>query len=109
MFQFPLKKNKQTNKTKQKKALFQLLHISQLLHLYIYIYIYICWVQVTPGVTLNNVTPLNIFELDANFKKSTVKLHYLHIFSILTKFQGDQRFIVMLSINCLNSNFCSLK
>ena len=59
MFQFPLKKNKQTNKTKQKKALFQLLHISQLLH--IYIYIYICLVQVIPGVTLNNVTPLNIF------------------------------------------------
>ena len=57
MFQFPLKKNKQTNKTKQKKALFQLLHISQLLHLYIYI----CLVQVIPGITLNNVTPLNIF------------------------------------------------
>ena len=29
---------------------------------YIYIYIYIPiqgWVQVTPGVTLNNITPLN--------------------------------------------------
>ena len=58
MFQFPLKTNKQTNKTKQKKALFQLLHISQLLHLYI---LYIYWVQVTFGITLNNVTPLNIF------------------------------------------------
>ena len=66
MFQFPFQTNKQTNKTKQnktkkkkKKALFQLLHISQLLHLYIGVYIY--WVQVTFGVTLNNVTPLNIF------------------------------------------------
>ena len=30
--------------------------------IYIYIYIYICgWVQVTPSVTLSNVTPPNIF------------------------------------------------
>ena len=27
----------------------------------IYIYIYMGWVQVIPGVTLSNVTPLNIF------------------------------------------------
>ena len=44
-----------------------------------------------------------------NFDKSTVKLHYLHIFFVLTKFQGDQRLITMSSINCLNSSFCSLK
>ena len=44
-----------------------------------------------------------------NFEKSTVKLHYLHIFLMLTKFQCDQRFIVMSSINCLNSSFCNLK
>ena len=38
---------------------------------YIYIYIYRererereSWVQVTPGITLNNVTPLNIFKLN---------------------------------------------
>ena len=42
-------------------------------NIYIYIYIYIerererereSWVQVTPGITLNNVTPLNIFKLN---------------------------------------------
>ena len=44
-----------------------------------------------------------------NFEKSTVKLHYLHIFLMLTKFQCDQRFIDMSSINCLNSSFCNLK
>ena len=44
-----------------------------------------------------------------NFEKSTVRLHYLHIFFMLTKFQGDQRLIAMSSTNCLNSNFCSLK
>ena len=44
-----------------------------------------------------------------NFEKSTVKLHYLHIFLILTKFQCDQRFIAMSLISCLNSSFCNLK
>ena len=67
------------------------------------------WVKVTPSVTLNNITPLNIFLLDAKFDKSTVKLHYFRIFSILAKFQGDQRLIVISSINCLNSSFSSLK
>ena len=49
---------------------------------------------VTPGVTLSNFIPPNIFDLDANFDKSTVKLHYIHIFFILTKF-NDQKSIVM--------------
>ena len=62
-------------------------------------------VQVTRIITLSNVTPLNIFYLDVNFDKSTIKVHYLRIFSILEKFQGDQRLIVMLSFNFLNSNF----
>ena len=65
------------------------------------------WIQVTPSVTLNNVTSLNIFYLDVNFDKSTVRLYYLCIFSILSKFQGDQILIVMLSINYLNSSFCN--
>jgi len=47
--------------------------------------------------------------LDANIDKSTVRLHYLCIFFILVKFQDDQKLISMSSINCENSNFCSLK
>ena len=46
---------------------------------------------------------------DVNFDKSIVRLHYFCIFFMLTKFQGDQRSIVMSSINCLNSSFSSLK
>ena len=69
--------------------------------IYIYIYIYIL-VQITPSITLNNVTSLNIFLLDVNFEKSTVELYYLHIFFMLAKLQCDQRSIVMSSINCLN-------
>ena len=44
-----------------------------------------------------------------NFDKSTIRLHNLYIFVMITKFQGDQILIVMSSINCLNSSFCSLK
>ena len=42
--------------------------------------------KVTLGKILNNVTLLNIFLMDANFDKFTVKLHYLYIFSIFEKF-----------------------
>ena len=38
------------------------------------------------GVTLNNVTPPNIFLLDPNFDKCIVKLYYFHIFSMFAKF-----------------------
>ena len=44
-----------------------------------------------------------------NYDKSIVRLHYVSIFFILTKFQSNQRSIVMLSTNFLDSNFSSLK
>ena len=50
-----------------------------------------------------------ISEFDVNFDKSIVRLHYLYIFFILTSFQGNQRLIVMSSINCLDLSFSSLK
>ena len=65
--------------------------------------------SMTPDVTLSDITPFNNLLLDVNFDKSTVGLHYNHILSILAKFHSDQRLIVMLSINYLNSSFCSLK
>ena len=68
---------------------------------YIYIYIYKSWVQVKPDVTLSDITPLNNLLLDANFDKSTIGLHYIHILSMLAKFHSDQRLIIILSINCL--------
>ena len=42
------------------------------------------------GVTLNNITPLNIFQLNVNFDKFTIRLHYLRIIFILARFQGDK-------------------
>ena len=62
--------------------------------------------RVTSSVTS---TQPHISLLDVNFDKSTVGLHYLHIFFMLKKFHGDQRLIAMSSINCLNSSFRSLK
>ena len=35
--------------------------------------------------------------------------YIIFIYSPYAKFQGDQRLIAMSLINCLNSNFCSLK
>ena len=66
----------------------------------------IIFFRVTSSVTW---TQPCISKFNVNFDKSTVKLHYLHIFFTHAKFQGDQRLIVMSSINCLNSSFCNLK
>ena len=68
----------------------------------IYIYIY-SWVELIPTYTTQ------YFLIDANFDKFTLSLHYLRIFSVLAKFQGDQRLIDMSPINFLNSIFCNLK
>ena len=54
-------------------------------------------------------TKPNISKFIVNFDKSTVILHCIHIFFILTKFQGDQRLLTMSSINFLNLSFCSLE
>ena len=42
----------------------------------------------------------NIFLLEVDFDKSTIRLHLVLISSILTKFLENKRSIVMLSINC---------
>ena len=57
-----------------------------LLLLYIYIY---SWIQVTPSVTLSDITSLNNLLLDTNFDKSTTGLHYIHILFMLAKFHGN--------------------
>ena len=62
--------------------------------------------RVMSGVTW---TQPCISEFDVNFDKSIVRLHYLYIFFMLTSFQGDQRLIVMSSIDYLDSCCSSLK
>ena len=48
-------------------------------------------------------TPLNI--LDVDFDKSNIGLYFILIFSILAKFQENQRLINMSSIEYLNLKF----
>ena len=45
-------------------------------------------------------TSFNTFLLDVNFDKSTIRLHFLLIFSMLAKFLEDQKLIAMSSIKC---------
>ena len=54
-------------------------------------------------------TPPNIFLSDVNFAKSTIRLYFFLIFSILTKFLKDQKLINMLSIRYLNFKFLKPK
>ena len=42
----------------------------------------------------------NIFLLEVDFDKSTIRLHLVLISSILAKFLENKRSIVMLSTNC---------
>ena len=70
---------------------------------------YVIDYKITPNITLRNVTSFIIFQLNANLDESVVRLYYLPIFSIIARFRGDQRSIVMSSINCLNLSFYSLK
>ena len=46
-----------------------------------------------------------LFLLKVNFDKSTIRLYFLLIYSILVKFLENWRSIVMSSINCLNYKF----
>ena len=81
-------------------------------HAYNFIYLFIIpctQLVVDVYIILSNITLLNNLLFDANFKKSIVGIHYIHTFSILTKFQSDLRSIVILSINYLNSSFSNLK
>ena len=61
----------------------RLIQNNKLMSLFIYIYIYIwSWVQVTPGVTLSNITLLNNLLLNSYFKKPTIGLHILYVFNM---------------------------
>ena len=57
------------------------------------------------NITLNNIALLSISLLDANFNKSIVRLDFLLVLYMLTKFHDDLRSIIMSLIKCLNLNF----
>ena len=44
------------------------------------------WVQVTPGVILSNVIPLNNLLFNSYFENSVVELHILYILNMYANF-----------------------
>ena len=48
------------------------------------------WVQVTPGVILSNVTPLNNLLFNSYFENSFVELHILYILNMHANFHANQ-------------------
>ena len=60
------------------------------IYLYIYIYIYTGWVQVTPDITLSNVTPLNNLLLNSYFENPTVVLYVLYGLNMHANFHANR-------------------
>ena len=57
------------------------------------------WVQVTPGVTLNNATPSNNLLLSSYFKNLTIGLHVLYVFNMHANFYINQMLFTIQFIN----------
>ena len=62
------------------------------------IYIY-SWVQVTPGVTLSNVTPPNNLLLNSYFENTTIELYVLYVLNMHANFHINTILFTSLSIN----------
>ena len=60
------------------------------------------WIQVTLGVTLSNVTPLNNLLLNSNFENITVELHVLYVFNMHVNFYTNK---ILFTIQSINSYF----
>ena len=63
----------------------------------IYIYIYGC-VQVTPGITIKNVIPLNNLLLNLYFENLIIGLLGLYVLNIYAKFYENQMLFMIQSI-----------
>ena len=57
------------------------------------------WVQVTPSVTLINITPTDNLLFNLYFENTTVELHVLYVLKIHAKFHANQIQFTIRSIN----------
>ena len=62
-------------------------------------------ISLQPSLERNPTNSSYIFVLNVNFENLTVRLYVLITSLILTKFQENQRLIVMSSNKCYNINF----
>ena len=60
------------------------------------------WIQVTPGVTLSNVTPPNNLLMNLYFENSTVGLHVLFVLNMHVDFHTNE---MLFTIRSINSSF----
>ena len=51
--------------------------------------VYVGWVKVTPGVTLNNVTPSNNLLFNSYFENPTVELYVLYVLNMHVNFHAN--------------------
>ena len=66
---------------------------------HIYRYIYMGWVQVTPGITLSNVTSPNNLLLSLYFENLNVGLYVLYVLNMHANFHVNQMLFIIQSIN----------
>ena len=60
------------------------------------------WVQVTPGVTLSNVTSTNNLLYNLYFENLTIELHILYVLNIHVNFYVNW---MLFTIQCINLYF----
>ena len=76
---------------------------------YIYIYIYMSWFQVTPSVTICNVTLPNYFLQNSYFENLIVEFHVLYVLNIHTNFHVNWLLFTIQSINSFIIHYFKLK
>ena len=67
------------------------------------------WVQVTLGITLNNVTPPNNLLLNSYFENLTIGLHVLYVFNMYANFYTNQMLFTIRSVNSYFMQYCKLQ
>ena len=66
-------------------------------------------VQITLSVTLSNVTPPNNLLYNSYFENSTIELHVLYVFNIITNFHINWMLFTIRSINSYFMHYFKLQ
>ena len=67
------------------------------------------WVQFTPIVTLNNVTPTNNLLMNLYFENSTIGLHVLYVLNMHVNFHTNWMLFTVRSINSYFMHYFKLQ
>ena len=67
------------------------------------------WVQVTPSVTLSNITPLNNLLYNSYFENPTIELHVLYVLNIHANFYVNWILFTIRSVNSFFMHYFKLQ